>query len=466
MTDLPDLRLCEAKTGLDRGDFTAVDLVRACLGRIDGRQSELNAFIDIRADEAVAAARNVDDRRRRGESAGPLAGIPLAHKDMFFRQGRISTCGSKILRDRRATTTATALERLDAAGAIDLGTLNMSEFALGPTGHNFHFGPCRNPHDPDRVPGGSSSGAGAAVGSAMAFGALGSDTAGSVRLPASLCGIVGLKPTIGRVSGYGTMPLSRSLDTVGVLARGVLDCALIFDAIAGHDRRDRVSSRSAVSPCAASAVAGDLAGVRIGRPLDHYFEGVHGDVGRVVEAAIARLADLGAEVVDLPMPHHEPVAEATTIIITSEAAALHSFWLETRPEDYGRPVRERIESGFSHPAPRYLQIVSDRTRRVRMFGEHMRQRCDVFVAPVLDLPAPTVAETDTGGGPAALDLVSRLNRKTRTINYLGFPSIAVPAGRDANGMPVGIQFVGLPFAEPLLFRIAAAFEAASTPDSR
>jgi len=458
MNDLTDLSISGAISGLERGDFTAVELLRACLSKIETRQPETNAFIDLRAEEAMAVARDVDDRRRNGDAVGPLSGIPLAHKDMFFREGRISTCGSKILADRPATTTATVLGRLDAAGAVDLGTLNMSEFALGPTGHNAHYGPARNPHNPDFISGGSSSGSGAAVGAGMVFGALGSDTAGSVRIPASLCGAVGLKPTMGRVSGYGTMPLSKSLDTVGVLARSVADCALIFDIIAGHDPRDPDSSRKPVDPCRAAAVAGDLVGIKIGRPTDYYFDGVHDDVARALDAAISRLGDLGAEIVDLPIHHHEPAIEAATILVTSEAAALHAEWLANRPEDYGRPVRERIETGFTRSAPEYLKILSDRQIRVPMFAEHMRTHCDAFLAPVMDLPTPTIEESDSEGGPASLELISRLNCKTRTVNYLGFPAITVPAGTDTNGMPLGIQFVSQPFSERLLFKIAAAFE--------
>jgi aspartyl-tRNA(Asn)/glutamyl-tRNA(Gln) amidotransferase subunit A len=460
MDDLCELTLSGAKDGLDRRHFTSRELVEACLDRIQRRQPHLNAFIDVRGEKALAGADVADRARRKGHPQGPLAGLPLAHKDMFFRQGEISTCGSRILRRHPASMTATVLQRLDTAGALDLGTLNMSEFALGPTGQNAHFGPCRNPHDTDRISGGSSSGSGAAVAAGMAFGALGSDTAGSVRLPAAMCGVVGLKPTIGRVSRYGAMPLSESLDTFGVLARTVADCALIFDAIAGRDDLDPTSSRLGHRPCAAASRPGDLSGLRIGRPLEYYFNDVHAEIAAVVSGAITRIADLGAELVDLPLPYHEPIPDAATVIITSEAAALHAPWLESCPQDYGRPVRERIQTGFGHTAPRYLQLLSDRKQRVRLICDHMFQRCDFFVAPVLDFPVPTIAETDAEGGPESLALISRLNRKTRTINYLGLPAIAVPAGKDSRGMPVSIQIVGRPFAEPLLFRVAAAFEGA------
>ncbi|WP_436643108.1 amidase [Microbaculum sp. FT89] len=458
MTAACDLSLVEAAGALARGEITAGELVASCLDRIGARQSTLNAFIDVRRERALAAAARSDAERGRTRDLGPLSGIPLAHKDMFFRTGEVSTCGSRILTGHRPTVTASALERLDAAGALDLGTLHMSEFALGPAGQNAHFGHCRNPHDPARISGGSSSGPGAAVAAGMVFGALGSDTAGSVRLPAAICGVVGLKPTNGRVSLYGAMPLSASLDTVGVLARRVADCALLFDAIAGPDSRDPRSSALPHRLCTPSAIPDSLSGLRIGRPVDYYFDGLDADVAALAEAALDTLSHLGAECVEVDIPDHEPVADAASIIITCEAAALHAEWLAKRPEDYGVPVRERIEAGFGHSAPDYLRVLSDRGRRVEHIAEHVFGLCDVVVAPVLDIGVPTIAEVDVAGGPDSLRTISRLNRKTRTINYLGFPALAVPAGKDARGMPVSVQFIGRPYDEPLLFRVAAAFE--------
>lgn len=336
----------------------------------------------------------------------------------------------------------------------------MSEFALGPTGHNAHFGPCRNPHARERVSGGSSSGSASAVASGMIFAALGSDTAGSVRLPASMCGVVGLKPTLSRVSCYGTMPLSASLDTIGVLARRVADCAYVFDAIAGPDPKDPDCSNMAFGSCAAALSRVTISGLRLGKPATYYLDGLDDAVAGVFETAFESLLAQGANGVEIVIPHHDPIAEAATIIITSEAAALHASWLETRPNEYSRSVRERIETGFTHDGPTYLNLLSDRSRRVGLISEHVFGLCDVLVTPVLDVTTPTVEETDIKGGPASLALISELNRKTRTVNYLGFPALAVPAGVDHNDMPVSIQFIGPPFSECLLFRVAAAFEQA------
>ena len=294
----------------------------------------------------------------------------------------------------------------------------------------------------------------------MVFAALGSDTAGSVRLPASMCGVIGLKPTLGRVSRYGVMPLAHSFDTIGVLARRVADCALVFDAIAGPDLKDPDCSRLDHRSCTAATAHAIVPGLKIGRPTTYFFDGLDETVARIVDAAFDTLSALGANCVEVSIPHHEPIAEAATVIITSEAAHLHAGWLESRPNDYSRSVRERIETGFTHSAPAYLSLLSDRGRRVRLLCDHIFGHCDVLAAPVLDVPTPTIAETDIGGGPASLALISQLNRKTRTVNYLGLPALAVPAGTDCNGMPVSVQFIGPPYSEPMLFKLAAAFEQA------
>lgn len=235
-------------------------------------------------------------------------------------------------------------------------------------------------------------------------------------------------------------------------------CALLFDAIAGPDMRDPECSALPHRVCTPSAIPGSLSGLRIGRPVDYYFDGLDIDVAEIAESALDTLSHLGAECVEVNVPDHEPIADAASIIITCEAAALHADWLSARPEDYGVPVRERIEAGFGHSAPDFLRVQSDRGYRVRRIAEHIFGLCDVVLAPVLDIGVPTIAEVDVAGGPDSLRTISRLNRKTRTINYLGFPALAVPAGTNARGMPVAVQFIGRPNDEPLLFRVAAAFE--------
>src|SRR5690606_38792450 len=241
MTDPTQWTLVQASEALESGAISSRELTQACLSRIDRLQPTLNCFIHVDPDEALVEADAADSRRARGEPLGPLHGIPLAHKDMYYVAGRLSTCGSTIRRDFWPENSCTVMERLAAAGAVNLGGLNMSEFAVGPTGHNVHWGHCRNPWNPEHVTGGSSSGSGSAVGGRLAFGALGSDTGGSIRLPAGICGVVGLKPTQTRVSRHGVMGLSFSLDCVGPLARTVRDCARLFVAIAGHDPKDPTS---------------------------------------------------------------------------------------------------------------------------------------------------------------------------------------------------------------------------------
>jgi aspartyl-tRNA(Asn)/glutamyl-tRNA(Gln) amidotransferase subunit A len=385
--------------------------------------------------------------------------VPLAHKDLLYREGRVTTGGSKILRDVTATTTSTLLERLDAAGAIDLGTLHMAEFAAGPTGHNVHYGHARNPYDRSRITGGSSSGSGAAVGARLVYGALGSDTGGSIRLPAAACNVVGLKATYGRISRHGAIARSWSLDYIGPLARTARDCAALFAAVAGHDPRDSTSSTRPL-PDLSDQETTSLAGIRVGVPGDAVLKTLDPAILDRLLASHRVLQDLGATLREVPFPDLPKLADIGETIIKSEAASMHREWIRTRPQDYAAQVRVRIEAGFYIPATQYLDAL--RLRRVLMdeFLATTMNEIDLLHAPVIPFPLPTIGETDVEaeGGSAVLDVVRRMTTYTRPFNFLGVPAISVPCGLDPAGLPAAFQLVGRPFDEALCLRAAGAYQ--------
>lgn len=457
MTSVTDLDLVGVRDALKAREISAVELTLDCLERFEKAQPILNCVIRLEPDEALADARRADARAGRGETFGPLHGVPLAHKDMFYRAGKVTTCGSKIRKNFVPDRTATVLNRLDAAGAIHLANLNMAEFAYNPTGHNVHYGDCRNPWSPKHIPGGSSSGSAAAVAARLVPGALGSDTAGSVRLPAALCGLTGLKPTFGRVSRSGAMPVSFSLDVVGPLTRTVRDCALLTEIIAGPDAADPTTVDKSVRALGTSLEAG-VSGLRIGVPTTYFFEAMTEEVDKLYRAAIDLYRKIGAEIVEVSPRDLDEMAALANIILGVEAATIHSRWFRSRPEDYSDLVRTRIELGFHHPATRYLEALDLRAYHLEQFGKAVFDRVDAMLAPIVPIPAPTLKETNLGGPAAIPSTVAVLTRCGRPINYLGVPSLVIPAGFTDNGLPFGVQLVGRPFDEALLFRIGRAYE--------
>jgi aspartyl-tRNA(Asn)/glutamyl-tRNA(Gln) amidotransferase subunit A len=462
MSELTDLTLVELAEAIRARRVSSREATKAALARAHAVQPRINAFVAIDDAGALAAADAADRALARGEAVGPLHGVPLAHKDMFFRKGRVSGCGSAILREAPADRTASVLARLDTAGALDIARLNMAEFAFGPTGHNIHNGDCRNPWDPAHVTGGSSSGSGASVAAHAVWGALGSDTGGSIRLPAAICGVVGVKPTQTRVSRHGVMGLSFSLDTVGPLARTVRDAARLLAVIAGPDPRDPTSAADPVGSYEAAARAGaaeGIRGLRVGLPTTYYNEDLDREIAECWRSGARRLAALGAEIVEIPVPLHEHLSPLANAIAMTEGATLHAHWMRTRPQDYSPQVRARIELGFAVPAAHYLAALTARPRLVREFADRVFSACDALWAPVLSDPVPERAATDFGDGPDMVGGLARLTRLSRPFNYLALPCVSVPAGFDRNGLPIGMQLAGPPFAEARLLRIAAAFEA-------
>ncbi|OZA00458.1 MAG: glutaminyl-tRNA synthase (glutamine-hydrolyzing) subunit A [Rhizobiales bacterium 17-65-6] len=455
-TDPTLLSLTDIAAAIADRQVSSREVTQACLARIEKDQPRLNAFISIEPETALAAADAADAALARGEIKGPLHGVPLAHKDMYYDAGHVVTCGSHLRRDFVATTTSTALQRLKDAGTVRLGALHMVEFAYGPTGHNPHYGPARNAWNPEHVTGGSSSGSGTAVAARLTFAAFGSDTGGSIRLPAHFCGVSGLKTTVGLVSRAGAMPLSQSLDTVGPLARTVEDCALILSLIAGADPADPTCS-TAPLPDYRAATRLPLAGRTIGIPTAFYVDDLDADVAEALDTAIVTLAKAGARIVPVTLPDQPALSAASTLILLSEAAAFHAHWLETRPQDYGEQVRARIENGFAIPAVRYLEALRWRGPALAAHNAAVAG-IDAVLAPAAPMPAPTIAETDLGGAPNAEAMIQRLTRFTRPVNYLGLPAVSIPAGFTATGLPVGLQLIGRAFEEEVLLSIGAAFQ--------
>jgi aspartyl-tRNA(Asn)/glutamyl-tRNA(Gln) amidotransferase subunit A len=453
------LSLTEVAQAIAQKRFSSREVTLACLNRVAQWQPRLNAFMAIETDDALAAADAADAALAKGNSNGALHGVPLAHKDMYYEAGKIVTCGSHIRRDFVATTTSTALQRLKDAGTIRLGSLQMAEFAYGPTGHNTHYGPVHNPWDVDRVTGGSSSGSGAAVAACLTFAALGSDTGGSIRMPAHFCGVTGLKTTVGRISRAGAMPLSQSLDTVGPLARTALDCAVLLGLMAAADADDPTAVAGAL-PDYVAATRKSIKGLKIGVPTAFYVDDLDPEVARVLDETMAVLKREGADIVQVELPDQRQLTAACQLVLAVEAAAFHKRWMIERPQDYGPQVLMRLQNGLAIPGVSYLEAMRWRGPALAAYLAAVAG-VDAVIAPVAPVAAPTIAESDVGNSPDAEAVIQRLTRFTRPINYLGLPALAIPSGFTKSGLPVGMQLIGRSFDEAMLLRIGAAFQRAT-----
>ncbi len=451
------LTLTEAAAALRAGRVTSAALTRDCLDVIERDNPRLNAFIAVDAEGALAQARAADRARADGNPLGPLHGVPLAHKDMFYRAGGETACGSRIRQGWIADSTATVLQRLDAAGAVTLGRLGMSEFAVGPLGLNAHFGAVRNPWNPERVSGGSSSGPGVAVASGMCFGALGSDTGASIRVPAAACGVAGLKPTYGLVSRANCMPLSHSLDVVGPLARTVADVALLTSVIAGADEADPASLSA--PPGLVPAAPGALPpGLRIGVPASYFTDDLDPEMAALLAACHARLGELGCTLVSIAIPAFGEAAQLYPVILGAEAASIHGAWLRERPGDYAPQVRGRLLAGLRIPGADYVTALRARAGLLRRVMEEVFSRVDAIAAPVWSRPPPRIADVEHETVPQAARTVSGVLRATLPANVLGLPALALPVGMTSAGVPAGAQLIGKPWSDPLLLALGHAYQ--------
>ena len=477
MTPLHDLSLRDAAARVRRRETSSVELVRAALDRIAAVEPAVGAFLSVTEAEALAAAAAIDRRIAAGEDPGPLAGVPVGIKDIICTAGIRTTAGSRILERFVPAYDATVTARLKRAGAVIVGKLNCDEFAMGSSTENSALGTTRNPWDGNRVPGGSSGGSGAAVAAGECHAALGTDTGGSVRLPAAFCGVVGLKPTYGRVSRYGVIAYASSLDQVGPLARDVADTALMLEAIAGHDPADSTASPRPV-PSYLAALEQGVRGLRLGLPREYFVEGMQPEVEAGVRAAVRELERLGAIVEPVSLPHTEYAIATYYLIATAEASSnlarydgiryglrvpadsLGAMYEASRAAGFGTEVKRRIMLGTYALSAGYYDAYYLKAQQVRTLirrdFEQVFQRCEALVTPV----APTTAFRlgEKIADPLTMYLSDIF---TISVNLAGLPGLALPCGFDASGLPIGLQVIGRPFDEETVLRVGAAYERAT-----
>jgi aspartyl-tRNA(Asn)/glutamyl-tRNA(Gln) amidotransferase subunit A len=444
----------DAAESLRAGRVSSVDLTSTAISRLD-RHVHLRAFITVTAEQAMNQARLADRELASGVDRGPLHGIPIALKDLFATKGVRTTGGSKIYENFVPETDAAVVARLYAAGAVSLGKLNMHELAYGITSANPHFGPVRNPWNTQHTPGGSSGGSGAAVAAGIVYMAMGTDTGGSIRIPAAFCGTVGLKPTYGRVSRYGVLPLGFSLDHVGPLTRSVRDAAIVLNAIAGRDPRDPTSSRRPVVDFVPEADC-SIRGLRIGFPENFFFERLDPDVESSVRGAIARAESLGARIMPVRLPDIAALNAVARMILLAEASAVVEPYLAERAM-FGPDVLALLDQGRLVPATDYVNAQRLRRKMRREFDQLWKQ-VDCLFAPTTPSAAPRIGDTTLRLGGRDEDVRLATTRLVRGINALGYPALSMPCGLSAAGLPLGLQIVGPAFAEALLLRAGAALE--------
>jgi aspartyl-tRNA(Asn)/glutamyl-tRNA(Gln) amidotransferase subunit A len=474
---LYDLTIHQARALLDAGEISAVELTQAVLDRILSVDNAVKAYLTLTPEAALEQARAADAAMGGQPQGLPLRGIPIAVKDILCTAGIPTTCGSRILEDFIPPYDATVVARLKAAGAVILGKTNTDEFAMGSSTENSAFFPTHNPWDLERVPGGSSGGSAAAVAAGECLGALGTDTGGSVRQPAALCGIVGLKPTYGRVSRYGLIAFASSLDQVGVLTRDVTDAAILLNVIAGHDPLDSTSLDAPV-PDATAALTGDIRGMRVGAPREYFIPGMQPEVEAAVRAALEKLADLGAEIVEVSLPHTDYALPVYYLIAPAEASAnlarydgvryglrivgnsLEDTYKQTRGQGFGPEVKRRIMLGTYALSAGYYDAYYLKAQKVRTLikGDFDRafQQVDVIVTPTSPTTAFRIGEkTDD---PIQMYLSDIF---TLSVNLAGICGINVPCGFDAQGLPIGLQIMGPALGETTILRVAYAYEQAT-----
>lgn len=481
--ELKGLTINSLKERIASREVSAVDVCRAALDRIE-KLADLNAFITVTADAALEQAERIDSLAEKGEPLPALAGTVMAIKDNMVIKGVRTTAGSRILFNYKPPYTATVVERLETAGAVVVGKTNLDEFAMGSSTENSAYGAVKNPWDTARVPGGSSGGSAVAVAAGMAMAALGSDTGGSIRQPASLSGVVGLKPTYGRVSRYGLIAFGSSLDQIGPLTNSVEDAARVLNVIAGRDPADSTSSNITADDYV-TALSGDVRGLRVGVPREYYGEGLDPEVREKTEAAIKKLEELGAEVVDVSLPHTEYAVPVYYLIATAEASAnlarfdgvrygfraeeaatLKQMYSRTRDEGFGTEVKRRIMLGTYALSAGYYDAYYGKAQKVRSLIERDFRNafalCDVIATPTAPTPAFRVGEK--ANDPLGMYLSDIY---TITLNLAGVPGVSLPCGFSSNGLPIGVQLIGRHFDEALLLKAAHNLEQAlginSTP---
>ena len=457
--DLHYLTITEAASLLESGQLSPVELVAAHLERIEETEGRLNSFVTLLADDANRAAESAEAEIQGGGYRGILHGIPIGLKDLYYTKGVRTTVGSKIMGDFIPDYDAAVTERFRDAGAILLGKLQMHEFALGATSENPHHGPAHNPWDTTRITGGSSGGSGSSVAAGQCMATLGSDTGGSVRIPASACGIVGHKPTFGRVSRIGVFPLSNSLDTVGPMTRTVRDAAIVMNAIAGYDERDQSSAKRPDEDFT-RMLGKDISGVRVGVPQDYFYDIIDDEVRAAVQQAASVLEGLGTRVEECSLPAlNDSISISGTILLT-EAAEIHLDNLREHADDFDPAVRGRLEEGAMTPAVTYIAAQRARTEFNRAIAEAMKTY-DILLAPSAAVPAPKIGEDIVEVNGQTEHKLALMPRLTRPHNVCGIPTVSVPCGFSSDGLPIGMQLAARPFEDALALQVAHAYEQAT-----
>jgi aspartyl-tRNA(Asn)/glutamyl-tRNA(Gln) amidotransferase subunit A len=447
------LTVVDAAEACRTGKLTAVDLTERALAAANRFTG--TGFVRLRECGALSDAAQRD---RNPMQDALLAGVPIAHKDMFYRAGELSECGSAILNGFTPDITATVITRLEAAGAVDIGALHMAEFAMSPTGYNEQIGHGRNPWSESHVSGGSSSGSGVVTAARLVSAALGSDTGGSVRIPAAVCGVTGLKPTQNLVSVYGVMPLSPSLDCVGFLAQTARDCARLLSAVTGPDVNDPTCVATEKRDYEGGIEVGLQDGVRIAVPAFDESSLISTEVRECLEESACTLAGAGATLVRVQVPDFNDLGALANLILGAEAASVHQRWLASRADDYGQQVRRRIERGLLYPAARYIDVLRLRPLMLARFLAQFLPDVDALLLPVLPYAVPTIEETTKGSESEIEARFGGFSYWTRGINYLGLPALALPVGKTANSLPCAVQLVGRPFGEAALLRIGHQYQ--------
>ena len=478
--EITSLSLRQLSGCLRSGELTAVQAAEAYLASIRENDPSIRAYLSVLEEKAMGQAAETDRRRARGETLSPLAGVPVGIKDNICTKGVTTTCASRMLEQFIPPYNAHVIEKLEEAGAVTLGKLNMDEFAMGSSTENSFFQITHNPRDPSRVPGGSSGGSAAAVAANEAAFALGSDTGGSIRQPAAFCGVVGMKPTYGTVSRYGLVAFASSLDQIGPLTRDVADSAMVMDCIAGHDSRDSTSIRMDKLPYA-SQLGQDIRGIKIALPEEFFGEGLSEDVRKGIQLAARRFQDLGAEIVRVSMPALTHALPAYYIISSAEASSnlarfdgirygyrspdyedITSLYKNSRSEGFGEEVKRRIMLGTFALSSGYYDAYYKKALQVRTLITRDYSRifaaCDCILSPV----APTTAYKI--GEKTATPLEMYLGDiYTVPVNIAGLPGLSMPCAAASDGMPVGMQLIGPAFSEPLLYRVGYAYETDCQP---
>lgn len=456
MNDLENLSAIQLGAAIGAGTCSSTEAIEACLTRIDRDNGKVNAFVTVVADKALEGARAADSEIASTGQRGPLHGVPIAHKDLYYTKGVRTTAGSKVRADFVPDYDSTVVARLHAAGMVMLGKLNTHEFAYGPTNDTSLFGACHNPWDLERVSGGSSGGSGAAVGIRMIPAATGSDTGGSIRMPAACCGVSGLKPTYGRVSRHGIFPLCWTMDHPGPLARSVEDCAVILQAIAGHDDNDTASATLPVPDYRAGLGAG-VSGLRIGVPNRYFYDQSDAEVDTLVRAALSEYERMGARLVDIDIAHIEHAAGAAMAIYLAEATAYHEDQISNDPTLYSEQVRTFLELGNQVLAKDYLHAQRYRTLLGHTIAD-LFDDIDILATPTLPIVAPLIGQAEVEIRGDEDSVFGALLRNTEPFDLTGLPALVLPCGFSSDGLPVSLQLVSAAFDESRILAAGHAFQ--------